>query len=262
MSKSEVVKKIELVLIDGPEKDQRLEIDQDEVEELAASIEGVGLMQPILITPKNGRYQVVWGNRRYLAHKFLGKTKILAKIQVLTKSEITIMRATENIFRVGITPIEEAYIYQELKEEQGMSLDQIGKRMRKSVGIIRRRLDLLRMPECLQKAIHKKNITYSVAENLWSLGDISSIEYYLPFAIEHGATTAVVRQWVKDEKDKIRRQGSDTERGGGLIAVNENRPTYVACDVCQDPMELGRETVIRACKKCTRGITDAMEIRK
>jgi ParB family chromosome partitioning protein len=259
MSKSEVVKKIELVLIDGPKKDQRIEINQETVEELAASIGEIGLMQPILLTPKNGRYEIVWGHRRYLAHKFLGKTNILAKVQTLDQDQIIIMRATENLFREGITPIEEAYIYQDLKETRKMTIDQIAKRMKKSAGVVRRRLDLLRMPECLQRAIHSRKLKYAVAEDLWSLGDLSSIEYYLQFAIEHGATSAVVRQWVRDERDKKRREASGTDEGGGTISVNEYRPTYVACDVCKEPMELGKETVIRSCKVCTKGIMEAIE---
>ncbi len=256
---SEVVKKISLVEIDGPKADQRFEIEQDAIEELAASIEEVGLMQPILVTPKNGRYEVVWGHRRFLAHKFLGKTSILAKVQDLDKTQITVMRATENLFREGISPIEEAAIYMSLIDEKTMTIEQIAKRMRKSAGLIRRRLDLLRMPEVLQKAIHKKLIKYGVAEDLWSLGDLTSIEYYLQFAIENGATVEVVRQWVRDEKDKRRRSTGELAGGGSTIAVSEGRPTYIACDVCIKPMILGEEQVIRACKTCVKAIRAAME---
>ncbi len=256
---SEVVKKIEMILIDGPEKDQRMEIDQESVKELASSIEEVGLMQPILLVVRNTRYEVVWGNRRYLAHKYLGRKTILAKVQNLTESQIIIMRATENIFREGITPIEEAMIYQSLIDTQKMTIDKIATRMKKSAGIVRRRLDLLRMPECLQKAIQKKEIKYGIAENLWQLGDVSRIEYYLQFAIENGATNAVVRLWVKEELDMMRRQRSDVEGGREGIAVNEVIPQYTACQICKKAVEIGKETIIRACPECTKGLIEKLK---
>ncbi|KKN31466.1 hypothetical protein LCGC14_0823790 [marine sediment metagenome] len=256
---SEVVKKVDMILIEGPERDQRLEIDQDAIKELAQSIEEVGLMQPILLAPRDNKYEVVWGNRRFMAHKYLGRSTILAKIQELSLSQIVIMRATENLFREGITPIEEAMIYQSLIEIEEMSIDQIAVRMRKSAGIVRRRLDLLRMPECLQKAIQKKEIKYGVAENLWQLGDVSRMEYYLQFAIENGATNAVVRGWVKDELDTMRRQRSDVEEGGERIAVNEAMPIYTACQICREAMEIGKETIIRACPVCLKAIIEKVK---
>ncbi len=253
---SEVVKNIDIILIDGPNIDQRLTIDMELVKELAESIDEVGLMQPILLAKKGKRFEVVWGHRRFLAHKHLGKTTILAKVQDLDQSQITIMRATENIFREGITPIEEALIYKTLTDNDGMTIDQIAKRMRKSAGIVRRRLDLLRMPECLQTAIHKKDISYGVAESLWSLGDVSQIEYYLQFAIENGASVAVVRAWVKDEIDKQRRERSDVGGGGETIAINENIPIFFACMLCKGPTELGKETTFRACPDCAKQLVE------
>lgn len=256
---SETVKEIYIAEIDGPEQDQRLKINQDEIQELAQSIEEVGLQQPILLTPKGSRYEVVWGHRRFLATKFLGKTKILAKVQVLTKSQKKILRATENLHRLDISPIEEAIIYNDLKTNEKMTLEEIGQRMRKSPGLVRRRIDLLRMPEVLQTAIHSGRIKYGVAEELWSLGDQAAIEYYLQFAVEHGATVTVVRGWVKDEKDKIRRQASDIGGGGESIAFSENKPVYAPCDLCSGPLEVGTETPIRACPNCVKELKQAME---
>ncbi len=258
---SEVVKKIALIEIDGPDVDQRLEVDPDEIKELAESIEELGLMQPILLTPKNGRFEIVWGHRRFLAHKYLGRVNINAKIQEMTKSQKIIMRATENIHRKDITAIEEALIYSDLKNNHEMSYEQISKRMRKSPGLVRRRLDLLRMPEVLQNAIHKKMINYAVAEDLWVLGDVSAIEYYLQFCIEHGSTSAVVRQWVKDEKDKKRRQDSGIDQGGGDLSPSEERPVYVACEMCFEAMEIGTEKIFRACKTCTTTIMKSIRER-
>lgn len=244
---------------DEPKGIIRLEIDTEEIKRLADSIAAIGLLQAILVRPDGERFEVVFGHRRYLATKLLGSAAIRATVKELTDAEAAMMRATENVDRVDISPIEEAAAYEDLYKTYDMSIDKIAQRMGKSASIIKRRLDLLKMPPCLQQAIHKKLIPYSVGEVLWSLGELSDIEYYLGFAIENGASTNTVRQWVKDALDKRRRKGKDDVGGRGWQSPMESRPVYIACDLCQGAMEIGQETLLRCCPTCTGFIKKAVE---
>jgi len=131
--------------------------------------------------------------------------------------------------------------------------------MGKSVGVVKRRLDLLRMPPQLQKAVHRKQIGYSVAEELWSISDDEAFDYLLGITIDHGATQAVVRQWVKERKDAKRREDAGAGESSPLPAPLEPRPSYVACDLCSGPMEIGTETLYRTCPECSEGIKKARE---
>jgi ParB/RepB/Spo0J family partition protein len=252
-------RKIALDLIGEPKGIVRLDIDPGEIESLAENIQSVGLLQPIIVRPDKERFEIVFGHRRYLAHKVLKAPNIACIVRSLSDMECAIMRGTENIQRVDLSPIEEAAIYSDLLDSHNLSYNEIGKRMSKSPGVVRRRMDLLRMPPQLQKAIHSKQISYGVAEALWSIGDIGAIDYYLGFAIEHGATVAVARVWAKDAKDAKRREQSDVERGGGPSSPAESRPVYVTCDLCSGPMEVGKETIIRSCPECTKLISDAVK---
>jgi len=252
------VKEVALGLIDEPRGRIRLEIDQAEIADLAANIAEVGLLQPIIIRKSGERFEIVAGHRRYLAFQLLKKKKIPAIVRDLDDVACALARASENLGRVDISPIEEAAIYSELRNEHKLSLDEIARRMGKSIGIIKRRLDLLKMPPCLQKAIHSKQIKYGVAEELWSLGDVAKIEYFLAFAVEHGATVLVVRAWVQDEKKKMRLKDGDVGGGESLANPMQARPVYVACDLCLGAMEIGTETVIRACEVCTKAIKKAV----
>lgn len=252
-------KNIDMDLIDEPKGIVRLDIDASEIRDLADNIKEVGLLQPILVRPVNDRFEVVFGHRRYLAHKILEARKIACIVRVLSGLDCAVMRGTENVQRVDLSPVEEAAIYADLHNSHGLSYDDIGKRMGKSAGVIKRRLDLLKMPSQLQKAIHIKAINYSVAEELWSLGDNSAIDYFLGYAVDHGATQAVVRGWVKDWKDEQRRKESGTGQSGGETAPLETRPVYVPCDLCLQAMELGSETLFRTCAKCSKTISDAVK---
>ena len=254
------VKEVALDLIDEPHGRIRLEVDPESIADLAANIAEVGLLQPIIIRRNKERFEIVAGHRRYLAFQLLKKNRIPAIVRDLDDVACALARASENLGRVDLSPIEEAAIYSELRDEHKLTIDEIGGRMGKTLGVVKRRLDLMKMPDCLQKAIHYKGVNCSVAEELWSLGDLAKIEYFLVFAVEHGATKAVVRGWVQDEKKKMRTKDNAGEEGDSLANPMQTRPVYVACDLCLGSMEIGTETVIRACGVCTKAIKKAVEV--
>ena len=249
---------IKLDLIDEPSTADRLELDVEETKSLAGNIKEVGLIYPILVRPKGERFQIIAGHRRYLAHVLLGENKIRCVIRDVSDREAALIRASENLARINLTPLEEGLIYQGLEKEHGLTHDEIGKRFCISPGIVKRRLDLLKMPPQLQQAVHKKYISYGVAEELWRITDIGQLDYYLSFAVEHGVTVQVSRSWVKEWKDSVRRASTDVEGGSPLTSPLEAKPIYLPCDMCTGPMVLGEETLMRACPDCIKRIREAL----
>lgn len=248
--KSQIEKNVELILIDEPEDMVRLEIDYDYIDELALSIKEIGLLQSILLARKGDRFELVAGHCRYLAHKKLGILKIRSTIQDMTNEQIVIARATENLSRKNLTPLEEAKTYHGLIHKHGLSLEEVARKVGKSPALVKRRQDILKMPEPLQKAVHKKLISITVAEELWPISDLSMLEYYLSFALEGGCTATVARSWCKEWKDSKRRDEAGNEEAGESLSPFEPRPVYVTCDICQGPTELGKEIVLRCCPEC------------
>jgi len=120
---------------------------------------------------------------------------------------------------------------------------------------------LLRMPPMLQQAVHKKQISMTVAEELWPISDEAQLDYYLGFAIENGCTRTVARQWAQDYKDQVRRAGTTNGKGGHVQrSLYEPRPTYVACDICNEAVKLEESKFIRTCPGCMGAITKGMEV--
>lgn len=250
-------RKILLELIDEPTKADRLEMDVEETKSLAGNIKEVGLIYPILVRQQGERFQIIAGHRRYLAHVMLGENKIRCVVRDVSDREAALIRASENLGRINLTPLEEAMIYRGLEMVHGFTHDEIGKTFSISPGIVKRRLDLLKMPPQLQQAVHKKYISYGVAEELWRISDIGQLDYYLSFAIEHGVTVQVSRAWVKEWKDSVRRQQADVGEGGPATSPLEQKPIYISCDMCRGPMVLGQEIVMRACPDCGKRIREA-----
>ncbi len=244
--------------IDEPRGSVRLEISAESIEELGENIKEQGLFNPILLRVNGKRFEIVAGHRRFMAFKYLKWKSIPSKVGHMDDLTVALARAAENIFREDISPIEEGAIYLDLSSEHKMSYDEISKRMRKPVSRIRRRMDLMRMPTCLQKAIHRKDITATVGEELWGFGDEGKIEYYLSFAIDNGATKEVVKGWRRDyERDK-RLKDESGERGESPLNPMEPKKFYTSCDICLEALEIGSETLIRACKECAKKVKDAL----
>ena len=105
----------------------RRNFDPEKLAELTASIKEHGLVQPIVVRPYNGSYQIVAGERRYRACKQLGLKTIPTIIKNLSDEEVTEISLIENIQRQELNPIEEARAYKRLVDEFGLTQEEIAK---------------------------------------------------------------------------------------------------------------------------------------
>lgn len=245
---------VEVSKIRRPQIIDRIDIEELEIRELAANIDEQDLLQAPVLRPMGDEFEIVAGDRRILAIKLLEWEKVQCVVKEMTDKQAAEIRASENLQRVNLSVIEEARIYQNLHVNHGLSIDQIARRMGKSGGTVKRRLDLLKMPESLQLAMHKKHITYGVAEALWVISDTTALDYYLGFAVDHGVTVTIARQWANDWKSSQRRAEEEQMDPGEALTSPMTRPVYIACDICQEPELVQDLQVVRMCKECARKI--------
>lgn len=257
-NKVPIVHSVSMALIDRPDIPDRMTIEEEDLKELRESIDESGLKQPVLLRTKGARFEIVAGDRRYLACMYLKHERINAFIEQLTDTDVSVMRAIENLQRTNLTIIEEAKVYKRMHNDHKMTWDQIGKRTGKSPANIKRRYDLLKLPDILVNALHKKLIGYAVAEELKRLHDVERIKYYLNYAVDHGATKEVVRSWVDEEQSALRQKIVAGGEGGGEYTTPEPRPVFVACDICRDPVDVMKIVGLRICGNCQGTIKQNM----
>ena len=259
--KKQKAKKYQEVLIDEidpPAEVDRVEILPIKIVELSASIREIGLLSPVLLSRSGNRYEIVFGHRRYLACRRLGWETITAQVVDYTPEQISIARATENIQRVDLTPVEEGESYDRLINDLGMDIMEVSVKTGKSPGLITRRIGILRMPETFKWALHVRKISIGVAEELCSCADEAHREYLLEMAVDHGITVKVARQWVQDFQKAARQRDPDAGGSSPPPGVVFEQKIYRPCEICQGPVELALLKELRLCGGCYSTIINVM----
>jgi len=249
-TEKDVFKSIDVDIIDPPSEVARIEIPEIAIKELAQSIKEQGQLQPIVVFKKDERYEIVFGHRRWLAKKYLKAKTISCKVVDSSPEMNALARASENLQRNDLTPLEEALTYQGLVEKFDMPIDQIAKITGISTGIVKRRINILKMPDNLIDAVHKRLVSQTVAEEVMRCPDEEYRDYLIQMARDHGVTAIVARQWVDDRIKEIRAKPAVNKGGGPSPGVYIENPIYVACQGCKKPHEVGNLRSVGICPEC------------
>ena len=170
----------------------RTRFDEAQLEELAASISTTGVVQPILVRPlAEGRFQLIAGERRWLASKKAGKTTIPAMIRTVSDEQAMEMTIVENLQRADLNPMEQARAFDRLTREFKMTQEQMAQRTGKNRASIANFLRLLRLPVEIQGKVEAGDLTFGHARALLALEDPESM---LKAAQKVGALAMSVRQ--------------------------------------------------------------------
>jgi ParB/RepB/Spo0J family partition protein len=179
---------LQLIHIKLSPTNPRKTYDSKDTEELAESIKSEGVIQPVLVRPhgKPGKYQLVFGERRYKASQLAGKTAIPALIRVLTDEQVLNMQITENLQRKDVRPIEEAVSYKLLMDMKGWTVTELAHRLGKTPIFIAGRLKLNDLIEEYQKAMYEERLTIVDALKVCKLTSDDQRDLYVTQEFEEG----------------------------------------------------------------------------
>lgn len=254
-----IYKNISMSLIDPPDGHVRMDIPERQLFELSESMKEVGLIQAILITPVKERYEVVVGHRRYLAAKKLRWKTIKTEIKTLDRNEVAVLRATENLQREGLSPIEEAAIYVDLADKYSFTHNMIAERVGKALSYVKDRMRLLKLDPEIQKAIHSGKIMVEVGKILSKIGDKKELYRYLEIAIENGVTPFTARGWTEDYRKSLLYIESGISQPDPPEETIIPTKYYTPCQICEGPMEYADMKVIKICKDCYNNLIKALK---
>ena len=176
--------------------------DEKALKELALSIKEHGVIQPIIVRNVNGKYEIIAGERRYKASALAGMTKIPAIIRNLDDKESSKVALLENLQRKNLNPIEEARTYQKILEIDEMTQDELAKTMGKSQASVANKIRLLSLPDEVQNALLKEQISERHARSLLSIDDVKKQKDMLKKVIDSKMSVRQLEEEIKNYTQK------------------------------------------------------------
>ena len=156
-------------LLDPNPFQPRLHIEPKRLEELTASIRENGIVQPILVRPRGGRYQIVAGERRWRAAQALGLATVPVAVRPVPDERLLELALVENIQRQELTPLEEAQAFKRLLEDFHLTQEEIAHRVGRDRATVANTIRLLRLPATVQDLLVSGQINAGHARALLAL---------------------------------------------------------------------------------------------
>ena len=175
----------------------RRHFDEDSLGELAASIIQLGVLQPILVRPADGQYQLIAGERRWKAAQRAGLTTIPAVVRTSDDVGAVEQALVENLHRQDLTALEEGAAYQQLIEDFGLTHDELASRVGKSRSTITNTLRLLGLPPAVQHLLASGKLSAGHARALLGTPDRSLQERLARQAASEGWSVRTIEDAVR-----------------------------------------------------------------
>ena len=196
---SSSINEIELSKIAINPKQPRREFDPDSLNELAASIAEIGIIQPITLRKlSDNEYQIIAGERRYRASQKAGLKSIPAYIRTADDENMMEMALIENIQREDLNSVEIALAYQHLIDEYKLTQERLSERIGKNRATIANYLRLLKLPASVQMALQNREIDMGHARALLTLKEPKLQVKILKEIQKHGYSVRKVESIVRE----------------------------------------------------------------
>jgi ParB family chromosome partitioning protein len=154
----------------------RKQFDEDALDELAASIREHGVIQPVVVSAlDDGFFQLIAGERRWRASQRAGLLRVPAVVREVGEHDSLELALIENLQREDLNPMEEAYAYERLISDFGLTQEEVARRVGKNRATIANMLRLLRLPSEVQQWLRENRLTTGHAKALLSLSDLNAI---------------------------------------------------------------------------------------
>lgn len=199
---------LELITV-NPEQPRKV-FEIQELEELSASIQEFGVIQPVVVKKaQEGRYFLIAGERRLRAATMAGLKKIPVIIRNADEKEIALIALVENVQRENLSYIEEAMAYKKLMDDHGLTQGEIARRVGKQQSTISNKIRLLILPEEIQRVLSTNRLSERHARALLKLPDDEIRMQVLDKIVKHNLNVKqsdkLVEEFLnKTEKERIR----------------------------------------------------------
>ncbi|RME29416.1 MAG: ParB/RepB/Spo0J family partition protein [Deltaproteobacteria bacterium] len=195
----------------------RQSFDTDKLKQLADSVRSQGVLQPLLVrSTKDGKYQIIAGERRWRAAKMAGLQFVPVIVKDLSDAASVEVALIENIQREDLNPLEEAEAYRQLIEEHRLTQAKVAERVGKSRSHVTNLLRLLNLPPAVKKALLEGKLTMGHARALLAISDPNRQKAMADMIVARALSVRQVEQLAAGKK--VTQKGASTGRSRKLTA--------------------------------------------
>ncbi len=218
-----VDRSVDIELIDVNPSQARKTFDQEKLNELADSIRENGIIQPLVLTERGGRYVIVAGERRYRAARLAGLKSVPAVIRGYSDEELIELSLIENIQREDLNPVEEAKALKLLTEEKGYTQEALSVKIGRSRSAIANSIRLLSLPEKFYPLLENGSLTAGHARALLGLNDSSGTDRAVKLILDNSLSVRETEDLVRQMNSPRRETTGTVKKKSAELASAENR---------------------------------------
>ena len=237
----------------------RQDVNDEKIEELAQSIERIGLINPISVSEFQGKFKLVAGQRRFLAYEKLGKKKIPSIVFNAENEHLFGIQVSENIQREQISPIDEGRAFVAAIRNQGITQKELAELISKSESYVADRIATQKYFPNLLRALKLKKISFSVAREFAKIKSRNDLDKFLEYAETGGINPKMARQWIKQYKrsnEPVERiELEDRPEHGPGSGTGSNLTT--GCHGCKQTISMMDAKHLILCPECFKLINEA-----
>ena len=202
---------LSIALIEPNPLQPRIDINEEGIAELSASIASRGVLQPIIVRPKGEKYEIVAGERRWRASRMAGLETIPVHIKAYDDDETSEIALVENLQREDLNAIEAALGYRSLIKSRDLTQGELADLLSKSRASITNSLRLLELPEEVQELVFKGALSAGHARAILAVSDDPTRIKLAEKAIDEGLSVRAIESLARLS-------------GGGIIPSASKRP--------------------------------------
>lgn len=189
-------------IIANPDQPRR-EFDEHSLSELADSIKEHGIIQPLVVTPKGGKYRIVAGERRFRASTLAGLKKVPVIVRNHEELEELEIALVENVQRVDLSPLEQAVSIIRLRDQFSMPASEIAKKLGKAETTISNIIRLLQLPDEAIEALKSGLISEGHARAILALKSEPQMQQeLLELILKEKLSVRAAEEYVKQRKSE------------------------------------------------------------
>ena len=250
------IEKVDISEIHCGKHAQRMEIDEEALDELAGSIRSVGLIQPLTVRMSNKGYELVAGHRRLEACKKNGMEEV--DCLVMGGGDVASREVTfaENFFREDLTPVELAMGINDEYESGRMTIEQMARGFNRTTDWVKRQMAMLHWPREILEVMHGGGLSVAALANLAAVGEPQYRSFLLRNALENGASAGTTRLWLAGWRAQL--PGTAMEVAGGDQATEPILPAVpqAVCLGCNRMERTDAMSHVPLCVDCIRIIRE------